>query len=203
MLMKICVDYDDCLCETGKAFPELVARLFGKTVPYEEMRYFNLQQSFDLTDDQYEQLLREGNAPEMLLSFEETPGASVVLNEWLLRGYEVSVITGRPYSSYQASRIWLDGHRMENVPLFCLDKYGRETGNQNRSHFLKLRDFYGMKFDFAIEDSPSAFKHFEHFPALKVLVPDRPWNRECVFPNENYTRCSDWDSIRKLVSEQA
>lgn len=40
------VDFDDCLCETGRFFPGLVQEMFGKSVPYEDIRYFNLQQSF-------------------------------------------------------------------------------------------------------------------------------------------------------------
>ena len=39
----------------------------------------------------------------------------------------------------------------------------------------------------------------EHLPELKVLVFDRPWNRECDFPNGNYQRCADWESIRRIV----
>ena len=56
-----------------------------------------------------------------------------------------------------------------------------------------------MKFDFAVEDSPKAFKFFDHLPDLKVLVFDRPWNRECVFPGENYTRCTGWNMIKKII----
>ena len=48
--MNIYVDFDDCLCETGRAFADLASDLFGKAVPYEEMRYFNLQKAFDLTN---------------------------------------------------------------------------------------------------------------------------------------------------------
>ena len=33
--MNIYVDYDDCLCETARAFTVIAERLFGKTVPYE------------------------------------------------------------------------------------------------------------------------------------------------------------------------
>ena len=51
--MNIYIDFDDCLCETGKAFADLAARLFGTRVPYEEMRYFNLQHAFGLTEEQY------------------------------------------------------------------------------------------------------------------------------------------------------
>ena len=54
--MNIYVDYDDCLCETARSFSDLVMDMFGIDVPYEKMRYFNLQMAFDLTDKQYEQL---------------------------------------------------------------------------------------------------------------------------------------------------
>lgn len=54
--MKIYIDYDDCLCETARAFTGIAERLFGKKVPYEEVQFFNLQDSFKLTDDEYKQL---------------------------------------------------------------------------------------------------------------------------------------------------
>ena len=41
---------------------------------------------------------------------------------------------------------------------------------------------------------------FNHLPDLKVMVFDRPWNRACEFPNENYHRYSDWESIKKGIS---
>ena len=54
--MKIYIDFDDCLCETARAFTEIAKRLFGKDVPYEKVRFFNLQQSFELTDDELKYL---------------------------------------------------------------------------------------------------------------------------------------------------
>ena len=197
--MKIYIDYDDCLCETARAFTVIAERLFGKRVPYEKVRFFNLQDSFKLTDDEYEQIMIEGHLPEVLLSFEETPGASKVINEWIDKGYEVDIITGRPYSSYEISRIWLDKHGLDRVRLLCLNKYGRD-GLFNTSDFnLELEDYYRMKFDYAIEDSPIAFSFFDHLPELKVMVYDRPWNRDCKLPNSNYFRCPDWEYIRGKV----
>ena len=227
--MKIYIDYDDCLCETARAFTGIAERLFGKTVPYEDVRFFNLQDSFKLTDDEYQQLMVEGHLPEVLLSFEETPGASKVINEWIDKGYEVDIITGRPYSTYEVSKQWLDEHGLERVNLFFLNKYGRDLfyKNQEKSSILpdsicdekdasqmckralrhnaindynlELDDFYKMKFDYAIEDSPMAFKFFEHLPELKVLVYDRPWNCDCDLPNGNYYHCMDWECIRGKV----
>ena len=197
--MKFYVDFDDCLCETAKAFTKLVERLYGKKVPYEEMHFFNLQQSFDLTDDVYEKMMLEGHRSEELLSYDETPGASETLNELIDRGHEVFVITGRPSSSYEASRRWLDEHGLQRAKLFCLNKYGRDSFIKNSEFNLELEDYYKMSFDYAIEDSPMAFKFFDHLPKLKVLVIDRPWNHEHELPGENYTRCLDWEEIRNEI----
>ena len=58
-------------------------------------------------------------------------------------------------------------------------------------------------FDFAIEDSPSAFEHVLHFHNCKVAVFDRPWNRQAEFPNDNFVRCKNWNQIDKLFEEYA
>ena len=45
--MRIYVDFDDCLCETGRAFSKLVLEMFNKHVPYDRIHYFELDKSFD------------------------------------------------------------------------------------------------------------------------------------------------------------
>ncbi len=199
--MNIYVDFDDCLCETARSFSDLVYDMFKIEVPYEKMRYFNLQKSFDLTDEQYDLLLERGHEADVLLSYEETPGASAVINDWQRQGHNVSIITGRPFNSFEPSRRWLDQHGFQDVKLYCLDKYGREQRIKDSGFSLELEDYLQMKFDFAIEDSPSAFRFFDHLPELNVLVFDRPWNRTAEFPNANYRRCGDWESIRAIVEQ--
>ena len=197
--MNIYIDFDDCLCETARHFCVLVKELFGKTVPYEEVSFFNLQKSFSLTDEQYEHMMIEGHRPEVLLSFEETPGASETVLDWIEGGHDVSIITGRPAGAYEASREWLDRHGLEQVRLYCLNKYGRDNFIKNSAFNLELEDYYRMHFDYAVEDSPLAFKYFDHLPGLQVMVYDRPWNHDCELPGENYRRCPDWEMIRRIV----
>ena len=197
--MNIYIDFDDCLCETARHFCVLVKELFGKTVPYEEVSFFNLQKSFSLTEEQYEHMMIEGHRPEVLLSFEETPGASETVLDWIEGGHDVSIITGRPAGAYEASREWLDRHGLEQVRLYCLNKYGRDNFIKNSAFNLELEDYYRMHFDYAVEDSPLAFKYFDHLPGLQVMVYDRPWNHDCEFPGENYHRCTDWEMIRRIV----
>ena len=197
--MKIYVDYDDCLCETAKSFTALVKELFGKNIPYEDMKSFDLKKSFALDDEQYEYMMIEGHKPESLLSYDETPGAVSTINGWLDKGYDVSIITGRPFSAYEASREWLDNHGLERIKMYCLDKYGRDNFIKNSTFNLDLEDYYKMHFDYAVEDSPHAFKFFDHLPQLNVLVFDRPWNHDCEFPGPGYQRCYDWETIREKV----
>ena len=197
--MNIYVDFDDCLCETARAFTQLVAKLFGKEVPYEAMRDFNLQKAFSLSDDEYETLLVKGHEPDILLGFSETDKASDTINSWLAKGHDVSVITGRPYSSYEASREWLDRHNLKGVRLFCLDKYKRQDRAAAGEGFLTVDDYRKMKFDAAVEDSPLAFRFFDHMPDLKVCVFDRPWNANTPLPGSNYRRFGSWESIKKSL----
>lgn len=197
--MKIYVDFDDCLCETARHFSGFVEKLFDIKVPYENIKFFNLQKTFGLEDEQYEHLMIEAHKPEILLSYAETPGASETINSWIDKGYDVSIITGRPGSAYDASREWLDRHELDRVRLYCFNKYGRDSFIKNSEFNLELPDYYKMHFDYAIEDSPMAFRFFEHLPELKVMVFDRPWNQECELPGVNYRRCPDWETIRGLV----
>ncbi len=197
--MNIYIDFDDCLCESAKHFCTLVEDMFGKKVPYENVQFFDLQRSFCLTDEQYENMMIEGHTPKALLEIEETPGASETVNSWLDMGHDVYIITGRPSSAYEASRKWLDQHGLERVKLYCLNKYGRDSFIKNSDFTLELEDYYKMHFDYAIEDSPLAFKFFDHLPDLKVMVFDRPWNKNAEFPGEGFTRCKNWAIIKNLV----
>lgn len=196
--MKIYIDFDDVICETAEYFTKIAKELFDKDVPYREVQFFNLKKSFDLNDEQYEELMRVGHLPENLLAYRETPGASKIINKWVDEGHEVSVITGRPFHSYEPSRQWLDEHQLERIPLFCVDKYGRETFDHSSTYNMTLEQLYALSFDFAVEDSPAAFEHVMHFENCKVAVFHRPWNAQSKLPDERFVRCEDWDRIDKL-----
>lgn len=197
--MKIYIDFDDVLCETAKYFTKIAKELFDLDVPYDSVRFFNLQQSFGLADAQYDELMRAGHIPDNLLAYEETAGASEIINKWIDSGHEVFIITGRPYNSYVPSRKWLDNHNLERVPLFCVDKYGRELFQKDCTYSMTLEQLYSMSFDFAVEDSPAAFKHLLHLDNCKVAVFDRPWNHMAELPNERFVRCDGWKAIDEFL----
>lgn len=200
--MKVYIDFDDVICETAKYFTKIAKELFGIDLPYSQVQFFNLQKTFDLSDEQYDELMTAGHIPENLLAYEETPGASRFINKWVDEGHEVCIITGRPFDFYESSRKWLDEHGLERVPMFCVDKYGRESFNQDFSYSMTLAELYSMTFDFAIEDSPAAFEHVMHFENCKVAVFSRPWNEKEALPNDMFVRCASWQEIDRLFEEQ-
>lgn len=199
--MKIYIDFDDVICETAVFFTKAAKELFGIDVPYKQVQFFNLQKTFDLTDKQYNELMRVGHIESNLLAYEETKGASDIINKWVDEGHDVRVITGRPFEAYGPSRQWLDEHKLSRVPLYCVDKYGREEFNQDSTYSLQLNDLYDMDFDFAIEDSPAAFEHVMHFENCRVAVFDRPWNIQEKLPNNNFVRCEGWPEIDRVLEE--
>lgn len=83
--MKIYIDFDDVICETAKYFTKIAKELFNIDVPYREVQFFNLQKSFDLSGEQYDELMKAGHIPENLLDYEETPGASEVITSGLMK----------------------------------------------------------------------------------------------------------------------
>lgn len=201
--MKIYIDFDDVICETALYFTKIAKELFNIDLPYSEVQFFNLKKSFNIDDDQYKELMVAGHLPENLLAYEETPDASQVINKWVDAGHDVKIITGRPFDSYEPSRKWLDNHGLQRVPLFCVDKYGRENFNQDVSYSMTLAELYGMTFDFAIEDSPAAFEHVTHFANCTVAVFNRPWNKAAELPGDNFVRCNGWQEIDGLLTKMA
>lgn len=200
--MKIYIDFDDVICETARYFLKIAKELFGIDLAYNEVQFFNLQKTFELDDNQYEQLMKAGHTPETLLAYEETSGASEIINKWIDEGHDINIITGRPFDSFEPSRKWLDEYNLKRAPLFCVDKYGRENHVQEWTYSMTLEDLYKMDFDFAVEDSPFAFEHLLHFSKCRVAIFDRPWNRTAVLPGKNFIRCNGWEEIDSLLQRK-
>lgn len=197
--MKIYVDFDDVLCETARAFSDILKDMLGKIVPYEKIKFFNLQKSFGLDDAQYKELMDRGHLPEVLLSYKETEGACETINGWIDEGHEVFIVTGRPSTSYEVSWQWLCEHNLSRAKLICVDKYGRDLFCAGKSFSISLEEFYKIDFDFAVEDSPEAFKHLTHLQNCTVAVFDRPWNQNADFPKDNFIRCKNWSEVNELT----
>lgn len=198
--MNVYVDFDDVVSETARYFCDLLPRLFGKTVRYEDIKFFNLQKSFDLCDADYRRMMEVAHREEELLVYRETEDAAYMLNKWLSEGHNVQIVTGRPYSSREGTEKWLLGHGVKKIPIIFVDKYGREQplSGSDSERALTVDEFSELKFDFAVEDSPAAFEHLRKIDGCTVAVFSRPWNSDMKLDGKTFVRCRNWKDIDSL-----
>lgn len=196
---RIYVDFDDVLCETARAFLNFVEREFGRRYEFEDIRSFNIGESFDLNADEYERFMRLAHVPEALASMAPIPGAIETLNEWAANGAEVRVVTGRPPDTESVCREWLSAKGLNYVSLVFMDKYGRSHMAPEGTVVHSLADLAGMDFDLAVEDAPTVIEYLVKNTDFAVAVLDRPWNRALELPSvsdgRRVVRCSGWPEV--------
>lgn len=171
----IYVDLDDVIAKTTHHYVDILKREFGKTVEFEGISSFNLQESFSLSDSEYEYFFSLVHKPEVILELDPVEGAFDVLNRWSGEGYEITVVTGRLTSTYDSSLEWLKSNRVPFDSFIMVDKYSRPA--LDRSIAITLEQFSEMEFFLAVEDSADMVQFINQRMNNPVILFDRPWNR--------------------------
>lgn len=190
---RIYVDLDDVLCETTRRLAELVQREFGRRVRFDEIRSFDLGQSFGLDATELEAFMRAVHRPEVLGGLEPRRGAVEAVAGWAAAGYEIAVVTGRPPSSREVSREWLERCGVPHHALWCVDKYARRDPDGEGEPALELAELARHDFALAVEDSPG-MASFLAERAVPVALLDRPWNRG-LETGSAIVRCRSWAEV--------
>jgi uncharacterized HAD superfamily protein len=191
--MKIYIDIDDVLAETTRTLAQAARDFFGKKVRFEDMSSFDLRVSLQLNADEYDSFMLAVHEPPFLKSLEPIENAIPTLREWDGSGVRIELITGRPPSSRQATVEWLEIHDIPYQSLEFVDKYGR----QHDETMPKLSDLAGRHYDLAIEDSATVAAYLSENTRSRVLLFDRPWNRDMNLSGTSISRVSDWLEISK------
>jgi uncharacterized protein len=197
---RIYVDFDDVLCQTALGLTEILEREFGKQVAFDDIRHFNLAQSFQLSEADVDRLIAIAHTPEALTRFRPVPGAVASLRAWRESGAEVAVVTGRPTQTRDASRAWLDSNGVPYDRLYFLDKYARFTSHEPEADdYLTLDDLPGLGLRLAVEDSLEMAVRLAACLPIPVVLMDRPWNRDMARIEPRHgrrlTRCAGWPEI--------
>ena len=193
--MRFYIDIDDVLCETAATLCGVAERAFGKGVPYAEVRQFDLQQVFRLTDAEMARFMVLSHEPDCLRAYPETPGAADGVRALRAAGHDVEFVTGRPPSAHAATRDWLDAAGLDGIPVTYVDKYGRFARQAaDAPHAISLPELLARHYDVAIDDSPVVLPHLARWTDTRVLVVDRPWNASFALA-PNMTRVRGWAGI--------
>jgi len=197
--VRIYVDIDDVLARTIESLIDLLDETHGRRVEVDEVRHFDLEKSFALSDEEILAFMARAHEDEVLERIEPVGDGVRTVKDWHGDGHEVHLVTGRPPAANAASRRWLARHDVAHTALHHLDKWSRPTWNDEGLPALCFEELETMGFDFAVEDSlDTAVRLVEEFE-LPVLLMDRPWNRDlsgvAVSTQKQLTRCAGWGAV--------
>lgn len=194
-MLPIYVDIDDILADTSSSLIHIAEKEFRKKVPFEELTSFDLKVSFDLTQDEYEGFLDMAHQPDEILNLAPIQEAIQALEQWSASGYQISIVTGRPTSTYDTTLAWLTRHEVPYDNFFMVNKYARPSMDETIA--LPMQAFSEMKFHFAVEDSYDMAVYLAHSMDTQVLLYDRPWNRSTNH-NRKIKRFRSWEELKRL-----
>lgn len=198
--MRIYCDMDDILCETAASLCGLAAREFGRFVAYEDVREFDLQHVFGLSDEEMERFSILSHSCECLRSYPPTPDAPEGLRELRAAGHDIEIVTGRPPSCHVATEEWLASKGLADFPVTYVDKYARAYEDvPGAPRRVPLTELLTRHYDVAIDDSPVVLPALAGWDATRVLVFDRPWNKSYTLA-PNMTRVKDWRALVRLLA---
>lgn len=203
-MARLYIDFDDVLSQTARAFTHLLEETVGKRVEFEAITCFDLSKSFDLSQEEIDRFMVEAHRPERMIEFEPIDGAIDVVSAWHAAGHEIDVLTGRPPSAEQVSRDWLERHRVPHSQLYFVDKYQRfdETAWDGHGPVLKLAELHGDLYDLVMEDSLETAAYLADKTSARILLLDRPWNRNVSGLSEatvaRIERCRDWGEVAEV-----
>jgi uncharacterized HAD superfamily protein len=200
------VDYDDVLCETARSFVDLLATHFERRIPFEAMTSFDLGISFGLSPQEYARFMHLAHRSEMLRALQPMAGARKGLQAFIAQGYRVAVVTGRPATTREASRAWLEAHHLPHHQLIFVDKYGRGASDPDYDGVITLAELAGQAYSFAVEDSADMAVYLAAEMGLSVALLDRPWNRTLPISDPAASgrvyRCADWAAVARRFSQR-
>src|SRR3989339_742960 len=190
-MTRIYIDFDDVICRTAEIILELANQKFGIDCAFDDITDFNLQTSFNLSDQQFKNLIDLIHEPEVLGDMRPVDGAISAMTELKKRGCELAIMTGRPPSTRASSLAWLKHYGVPYDSIAFVDKYARFLYNEHDEGGVTLDELKQMSFDIAIEDSASMACFLAVEMNVPVFLHDRPWNRSLA-PHPKIQRCRDW-----------
>ncbi|MGI6479443.1 MAG: 5' nucleotidase, NT5C type [Salinivirgaceae bacterium] len=194
----IYVDCDDVISESTSSYIEIIKREFGIDRCFEDIKSFDLKESFGLTQEQYDHFFEIIHSHEELIKFKPVEGAIETMNEWAKKGNKIGIVTGRLTTAYDSTIEWLANNKVPYNDFIIVDKYNRPS--MDKTIAKPLEYLRSLKIDFAIEDSLSTANYLAEHLNIKVALMDRPWNRN-GYINKNIIRVFNWKEIKELYKK--
>lgn len=183
------VDFDDVLKNFMSGFAAFHNNNHGTAVKYEDIFTFELHQVFDCSQTLMKQsVLDFYGSPEHAVT-EPIPGAVDAI-QYLSQKFYLDIITSRPESARIPTSAW----RKRFVPTGLRDCHFTNwyVNSEASRRRLKSEVCAEIKAQVLIEDVLHNAEDVAK-SGVPVLLPDRPWNRDCTPPG--VVRVHSWKEI--------
>ncbi len=191
------IDLDDVLSKTTCSYVEIIKKEFNRAVQFEDIHSFDLRTSFNLSSEEFDHFFALVHKPDIILDLEPMEDSIETLNNWVNRGLDICVITGRLTSCYESSLEWLNKNRVPFSSFLMVNKYSRPDYDKRIS--ISSVELYKMKFLFAVEDSLEMAGRISSEMRIPVALFDRPWNRSNGVAG--IRRCEGWREVFNACEE--
>jgi uncharacterized protein len=197
LIPTIYVDLDDVIAETLRTFAQLANVMYRKHIQFDEIHSFDLGKSFDLSPSELKVFMHAAHSRDVLSRILPNLEAKAALSEWVAEGTHLTVVTGRPISTYDDTLEWLRAHKIPFHALRFLRKYGKNDLEETLMRPLDIRTLPHATFLFSVEDSPKMANYLATRVKVPVLFLDKPWNKNAgEIDHSLIMRCHDWKTVR-------
>ena len=182
-MMHIGIDFDDTLLDTRRVFVRILNEIHGTNHQLEDLHDYYLMGTFGCTAEYLESVFTRHF--EELHASEPFPGVQTAIKQAQTCGHVITIITARPAIHMPPLYQWLARHDLPSDRVISASKSGEKA--------LRAAE---AKIDIFVDDNP---RHALALAArgIRVLLLDRPYNRNCQDPN--ITRVPDWTAIREIL----
>jgi uncharacterized HAD superfamily protein len=198
----IYIDLDDVACATADCLAAFARRHFDRDVTPADMFDYDLRKSFNFDEATYRRYMGDFHTTE-LLDIPDVPGACPTIAEWVERGFDPVIVTGRPTYTNAATREWLDARGLQAVPIIHVDKYAKLFNPSDDPLITPFPALLDMDVRFAIDDAPNAIRMIVETNLCPFALFTQPWNRHYTPPATDlpHSRVTDWNEIARIVDD--
>lgn len=197
---SIYLDFDDVLCETARMLLDIVEETFGKRIRFEDIHSFDLGISFQLSDKEKAFVSSFFHNDAFLANLPPVEGAAKVVWQWIERGCDVHIVTGRPPETLEVSQQWLQQQGFPDLDITFVDKYGRGHNHVPTTRQMSMEEVEQCPFALIIDDASETIERLAKNRQAPLVLFDRPWNASSKAEHhyEHVRRCRDWLELQNL-----
>ncbi|MBU6501079.1 MAG: hypothetical protein KGJ89_03050 [Patescibacteria group bacterium] len=185
--MRIGLDLDDVVADSGAAIIEMHNKKHGADFKKADFREFSWEKTWGISREERVKELDEFFATDQLKKINPVAGSVKAIKAIKAQGHELYIITARETKEREETKLWIEGRFPDAFADVHHTTFGKKSGICKE---LEIDVFIEDNLATAIDCAAAG---------IRVFLFDQPWNREGEFP-KNVERVFSWEEVEKKLS---